>query len=252
VRELLEMAPGDREARLFGAAGFLEATLTEPTRTPEARTYRRELWDHWWTMRPEVETIPRRSIRWRSDSTRPFNHPQRRLGALATLLGHWERLLELWEKPVNNFPKVVNNWSKSLSHPFWNQHYSLASEATPKPFRLLGNDRLRDLLGNVVFPLAIRVSPERWGDYTRLGGVDSNQKLRRAVLRLFGTDRERQKLFTRYYHQQQGLLQIYDDFCLEDASDCRECPFPEQLLQWRRMSHPVSHNGSTLNAGRIV
>ena len=252
VRELLEMAPGDREARLFGAAGFLEAALMEPPRTPEARTYRRELWDHWWTMRPEVETIPRRSIRWRSDSTRPLNHPQRRLGALATLLGHWERLLELWEKPVNNFPKVVNNWSKSLSHPFWNRHYSLASEATPKPFRLLGKDRLRDLLGNVVFPVAIRVSPERWGDYTRLGGVDSNQKLRRAVLRLFGTDRERQKLFTRYYHQQQGLLQIYDDFCLEDASDCRECPFPEQLLQWRRMSHSVSHLGSTLNAGRIV
>jgi hypothetical protein len=54
--------------------------------------------------------------------------------------------------------------------------------------------------------------------------------LRRAALRLLGSDRDRQKLFTRYYHQQQGLLQIFEDFCLEDASGCRDCPFPEQLL----------------------
>jgi hypothetical protein len=94
-------------------------------------------------------------------------------------------------------------------------------------------------LGNVVFPVAIRVSADRWGDYTRLGGVDTNQKLRRAALRLFGNDRERQKLFTRYYHQQQGLLQIHDDFCLEDASDCRDCPFPEQLMQWRPLRRPT-------------
>jgi hypothetical protein len=55
-------------------------------------------------------------------------------------------------------------------------------------------------------------------------------------MRLFGSDRERQKLFTRFYHQQQGLLQIYEDFCLEDASDCRSCPFPEQLLQWKKVA----------------
>lgn len=233
VAELLAMDPGEREARLFGAAGFLEMDLAEAARTTEARQYRRTLWDHWWRVRPEVEPAPHRAIRWRNDGTRPLNHPQRRLGALAVVLEHWERLWELWEKPVNNFQKVVNNWSKALTHPYWSRHYSLASEAIPKPVRLLGKDRLRDLLGNVVFPGAIRVSPDRWQEYERLGGVGTNQKLRRAVLRLFGTDRERQKLFTRYYHQQQGLLQIYEDFCLEDASDCRHCPFPEQLLQWR-------------------
>jgi hypothetical protein len=29
--------------------------------------------------------------------------------------------------------------------------------------------------------------------------------------------------------QQQALLQIYDDFCMQDASDCARCPFPEQV-----------------------
>jgi hypothetical protein len=31
---------------------------------------------------------------------------------------------------------------------------------------------------------------------------------------------------------QQGLLQVYEDFCLRDASDCARCRFPEQLARW--------------------
>jgi hypothetical protein len=31
---------------------------------------------------------------------------------------------------------------------------------------------------------------------------------------------------------QQGLLQIYEDFCLQDNSDCAHCPFPEQMQKW--------------------
>ena len=28
---------------------------------------------------------------------------------------------------------------------------------------------------------------------------------------------------------QQGLLQIYEDFCLQDDSDCQRCTFPERV-----------------------
>jgi hypothetical protein len=31
---------------------------------------------------------------------------------------------------------------------------------------------------------------------------------------------------------QQGLLQIYEDFCMQDNSDCAQCPFPEQMANW--------------------
>jgi len=236
VRELLSMEPVAREARLFGAAGFLDPATAEAAQAADTRAYLRRLWDQWWTLRDSVETIPRRAIPWRYDGTRPLNHPQRRVGALAGLLDQWEEVRELWEQPVNNFEIRVKKWAQKLAHPYWDRHYTLRSETTPRPFRLIGKDRLRDILGNVVFPGAIRLEPDRWDDYARLGGVDSNQKLRRAALRLFGQDRERQKLFTRYYHQQQGLLQIYEDFCLEDASDCRDCPFPEQLVQWHRFA----------------
>ncbi len=236
VRELIRLDPLEREARLFGAAGFLDPSLAEAALEADAQAHLLRLWDRWWTIRDRVESAPSRSLPWRSDGTRPLNHPQRRLGALASLVTTWEELRRFWEEPVNNFEEHVKNWSRNLTHPYWERHCSLRAGALPKPVRLIGRDRLRDLLGNVVFPGAIGVSADRWNEYLRLRGVDLNQKLRRAALRLFGPDRERQKLFTAYYHQQQGLLQIYEDFCLEDASDCRDCPFPEQLSQWRRFA----------------
>jgi hypothetical protein len=236
VRSLLAMGKGEREARLFGAAGFLDPGFSDTAAADDARAYLRQLWDHWWKMRDSVEPSPRRAINWRYDGTRPLNHPQRRVGALAGLVDHWEQLRPIWEENVNNLEKRANKLLKELSHPFWEHHYTLSSEPSPAALRLVGKDRLRDILGNVIFPGAIGLEPSYWGEYAALGRVDSNQKLRRATLRLFGSDSQRQKLFTRYYHQQQGLLQIYEDFCLEDASDCRNCPFPEQLTQWRGLS----------------
>jgi hypothetical protein len=59
----------------------------------------------------------------------------------------------------------------------------------------------------------------------------SNRRLETAATRLFGND-PRRALFTRTVAHQQALLQIYEDFCLQDNSDCAQCPFPEQMRKW--------------------
>ena len=239
IGELIEMAPLDREARLFGAAGFLDREQFDEAANHEARRYLRQLWDRWWKMRDDVEPLRSRSIPWCFSGNRPLNHPQRRVGALAALVDSWDEVSSLWEQNVNNLENEVNNSLKNLHHPFWELNYTLRATPSPKRLRLLGQDRLRDVLGNVVFPGAIGLAGDEdrlWAEFLELGKVDSNQKLRRASLRLFGPDEKRRKLFTSYYHQQQGLLQIYHDFCLEDVSDCEHCPFPEQLVQWQRKS----------------
>ncbi|MDF1861293.1 MAG: DUF2851 family protein [Verrucomicrobiales bacterium] len=233
IRELRKMDSIEREARLFGAAGFLDREIFETKAQQESRRYLRELWDRWWKIRGTVEPSGKRAIPWSFSGNRPLNHPQRRVGALAALVEQWPSLRPLWESPVNNLEKHVNNFVKNLAHPFWIHHYTLQARPSDRPLRLIGQDRLRDMLGNVVFPGAIGRNESIWDEFLTLRKVDSNQKLRRASLRLFGPDRERQKLFTSYYHQQQGLLQIYQDFCLEDLSECSHCPFPEQLRQWQ-------------------
>jgi len=236
IHKLLQLPPLDREARLFGASGFLNHSLIAGILEDDSKSYLRELWDRWWTMRQDVQLEPSRAIPWRFSGSRPLNHPQRRVGALAALVSQWEELRKIWVQDVNNFEKYVNNSLNNSPKSYWNHHYTLNSIATANSMKLIGKDRQRDLLGNVIFPGIMGIGGERkesaWTGYVAMRGTFMNQKLRRAGLRLFGPQKDRRKLFTSYYHQQQGLLQIYRDFCLEDASDCKNCPFPEQLSQW--------------------
>tara|TARA_R110002096_G_scaffold40688_2_gene110336 strand:+ start:907 stop:2367 length:1461 start_codon:yes stop_codon:yes gene_type:complete len=233
ISELGEMNPLEREARLFGAAGFLDREVFDEAADSNARRYLRELWSCWWKMRDQIEPSPSRAIPWRFAGSRPGNHPQRRVGALAAIVGQWEELSSLWENPVNKVEKFVNNSFNNLRHPFWEHHFTVRAKPIEGRLRLLGQDRRRDILGNVLFPALMGEEPYRWDEFRLLRSSNSNQKLRRAGLRLFGKDEKRGKLFTSYYHQQQGLLQIYQDFCLEDLSECDQCPFPEQLSQWQ-------------------
>ena len=88
------------------------------------------------------------------------------------------------------------------------------------------------MLANVAYPLLLPERPEVWAEYLDLPALLDNQKVRRASLRLFG-DSPLARVFQKKLHHQQGLLQIYEDFCLEDDSACTECPFPERVMQWK-------------------
>ena len=96
---------------------------------------------------------------------------------------------------------------------------------------LVGKDRITDIFGNILFPLSVVAHPDQWLDYADLPGSVENEKLRRAKLRLFGENPEQNRFSKRFFHQQ-ALLQIFEDFCLDDQSECEDCPFPEQLRQW--------------------
>src|SRR5207253_1226715 len=142
----------DAEAILFGIAGLLE-TPDLAIYKKSAKNYVRELWDRWWPHRDRLQRLILPAKIWKLSSTRPVNHPQRRLAALAILVREWP---------------------------------------------------------------AFRRSLEK----------------RTAATRLFG-DGPRRRKFTKTIAHQQALLQIYEDFCLQDNSDCANCPFPEQMAKWR-------------------
>ncbi len=238
IRKMQLLGPREREAVLFGSAGFLTPELFEQEASREARHYMGGLWDCWWALRADFEVSSHRKIPWSFSGNRPVNHPHRRLGALLALIHEWKNLGSLWQCSEKSLGKIVNNSLNNLRHPFWERHYTLRSDPSDRPLSLIGKDRRLDILGNVVFPGAIGLQEQRWNEFMSMPKVDSNQKLRRATARLFGPDRKRQKLFTSYYYQQQGLLQIYRDFCLEDLSECDSCSFPEQLTQWRQYHCP--------------
>ena len=96
---------------------------------------------------------------------------------------------------------------------------------------LIGESRVAEMLVNVFFPLAFHEGPARWTGYKNLPATLTNRRVEIAALRLFG-DSPRGRELMKTAAIQQGLLQVYEDYCLQDASDCARCRFPTQLAQW--------------------
>ena len=217
----------DAEALLFGVAGFLETTDLN-TYKGSTREYVRNLWDRWWPHRDEMQRIILPLNVWRLSGTRPVNHPQRRVAALAAMVNQWATFRRVLEKrSADN----MNAFLSSLQHPFWDFHYTLISEPSLKEMALIGESRVAEILANVLFPFWLAEGVDLWQEYSRLPARLSNRRLATAATRLFGNDPRRDE-FTKAVAQQQGLLQIYEDFCLQDNSDCAHCPFPEQMRNW--------------------
>lgn len=216
------------EAMLFGVAGFLEAPDLGVYES-ETRAYVRGLWDRWWPHREQMQRIVLPPALWRLGGARPLNHPQRRLGALAMVAASWPQFIKSLtaETPA----EAIRTFLIGLAHPYWNHHYTLTSDATAKEMALVGDSRVAEILANVVFPFLAAGGSDVWGDYHRLPARLSNRRLETGATRLFGDDPRRPD-FVRTVAQQQGLLQIYEDFCLQDNSDCAQCPFPEQMQKW--------------------
>jgi hypothetical protein len=217
----------DVEAMLFGLAGFLE-TPDLASYKKSTRDYVRELWDHWWPHRDQTHRLILPAKIWKLSSTRPTNHPQRRLAALSILVQQWSRFRRsLGKRAVNG----IADFFESLDHPFWRFRYTLTADPSLEPMVLIGESRIADILANVVFPFWRAEDIDVWPDYAKLPARLGNRLLEIAATRLFGED-PRRRHFTKTIAHQQALLQIYEDFCLQDNSDCAHCPFPEQMARW--------------------
>ena len=223
----LQMMPNELEAILFGCAGFLDAPDLAKFEAG-TRNYLRGLWNRWWSRRDEMKRLILPPRTWRLSGTRPMNHPQRRLAALATLAADWNKLLcSLGESDLD----ATRDYFLSRSHPYWDHHYTLTSSPTGAAMALIGETRVTEILANVILPLRQAQTGTAWAAYEKLPACLTNRRLETGAARLFGDDPRRVSLLKTVAHQQ-GLLQIYEDFCLQDNSDCAQCPFPEQMQHW--------------------
>jgi Protein of unknown function (DUF2851) len=216
------------EAMLFGIAGLLE-TPDLAVYKRSTKNYVRDLWDRWWPHRDGMQRVILPAKIWKLSSTRPANHPQRRLAAMSMLARDWRSFRRsLGKRSV----RAVEDFFAGLDHPFWKFHYTLTADPSPKEMTLIGEARAADILANVIFPFWLAEEVDLWNDYAKLPARLTNRRLATAATRLFGDD-ARAKEFLKTVAHQQGLLQIYEDFCLQDNSDCAHCPFPEQMAKWR-------------------
>ena len=227
---LLRAENGAAESVLFGTAGFLTPHLHQAA-PDDTRDYLRGLWENWWKSRARFEVTADRAIPWKSHGQRPANHPHRRVGALAALVEVWPQYRRLaLARPFSAKPVV--DFLQSLKHDFWGHRHTLTSTYSARPVALFGRARALELIANHLAPLAMAEDGMTFRSYQKLRNSAANDKVRRCGLRLFGSEKAAQQWSRRVCHHQ-ALLQIYQDFCLDDFSDCADCPFPEQLQQWK-------------------
>lgn len=222
---LLREEPASVEARLYGEAGFLDLEGYERARG-ETRAYLRGLWEEWWSRREEAAR--RLRLPWALRGSRPANHPHRRIAALALVAGAWSEWRGLWSTEA---PREVARKLGALEHEFWSHHFTLSAQAFSRPTALIGPARARDFLGNFLLPVRWVRQEIAWSEMEQLPPASLSKPLRRVAVRLFGSA-EKARSWDRRFWQQQALLQIYQDFCLQDASGCARCAFPEQAAGW--------------------
>ncbi len=225
---LLRSRTDDADALLFGVAGFLPAeNLAEFDQ--DTRSYLRMLWERWWPRRGEFERLAIPKTLWKFSGQRPMNHPQRRLAALGQIVRHWTKIRSLRQRCD---PDAISDFFATLSHEYWDYHYTVSSKPSPRRMALVGESRVTEMLANVFFPLAFAEDSSRWLGFKNLPAKLSNRRVDIAAVRLFGPGSARAHQFLLSAAVQQGLLQVYEDFCQQDASDCTLCRFPTQLAKW--------------------
>lgn len=211
------------EAILLGTAGFLLPILPDKAEA-EARQYHRRIWDTWWLLREQFELAEERALPWCKAPARPLNHPQRRVAALAATVPHWHRIVpHLNAAGTAELTKQLS----SITHPFWDSHYTLGSAAMKQGAALIGQSRITDFLVNHVYPYD--ESEHSWQSYLALKQPDLPGSIKYTAELLFGLRKELRPTL-RHAYAQQALLQIDTDFCTKNI--CLDCAFPVQLCQW--------------------
>jgi hypothetical protein len=224
--KLRELKPDARLAHLFGLSGFLPDESVARLRT-EPRAWLRNLWEIWWKARGPLDYALLPRSQWKLAGLRPLNRPERRLAALAQIVPRLPTLLAALEaRDANRFAATL----LAIRDPFWEQHATLTGAPLSTPCRLLGEERVHDILINVFWPLVSLEDAEAAQAALRTFSAAANSAARVASQRLLlsaPTPKQSREALV-----QQGLLQIFRDYCQADCTQCRACTFPELVRTW--------------------
>lgn len=252
-KEMGAVPPGDRidtlEAVLLGAARLIP-TVDETWDAETRRVAERcdGLWRRW-RARLLERAEDNNSLPWVWRGIRPANYPTRRLAGLAVLLSRW--LAPSTDKGSGRKPFLESVWDRSRraapekllesfyvpARGYFGRRSVWGGRVLRRPVSLIGPDRAQALWVNAALPTAVRAA-RRQGDRAMEGRLhrffrhlplrEPNGTARLMAHRLLGAERIRQFCLKEEW-KQQGLLQVFQDFCDTKSWACQNCPLPHWL-----------------------
>ena len=225
--------PEQRQAILFGLAGL----LPDPTREkvlPEFREYLGRCWHYWWE-----SGLQALDLTWQRSGGRPCNSCQRRLQAGFLWLEKVQYDPEAWLLGITGHVSTTKQLLNCLlefpeGDSLWRNSKDFSSRLHPES-ALLGKSRARDLVLNVLLPAIAARAEQKDGEnspmallalqaWMELPPGQDNHLFREACHRFLVPPSRAKEILKKAYHQQ-GLLDIYQNFCLALSHDCFSCPF---------------------------
>jgi hypothetical protein len=246
------------QAILYGVSGFLlRWQVTPRTPAPERDRYVAQLAAHW---EPVASLFPESldERQWRLAGIRPANFPQRRLAAAGYLLADlWQHsLVEVCFGPIRALQShatrsQLRRCLKELAHrlcvrgeeDFWRRRYAIDGPERRHPSDLLGPGRAATIVMDVILPAAAALA--RLGCepialdavsalYRCQPRLPANEITREMLRQFFGVDRAGAAIVNSACRQQ-GLMQLYRDFCVNELETCQECAFPRLVARLERL-----------------
>lgn len=220
------------QALLLGAAGLL------PTQdggdSPEAEEYIREISGLWRTH--GFDDLEAEDIIWKASAVRPANLPQRRIAGVSHILlrsfekGLFESFLKhLLKEDTKRARAGCIEFLTRADDEFWLYRYNATGGRLSKPVALVGRNRALIIIVNCFVPLGLlHARTKNRGDmetrvhqfYCDFPSLPPNSITRLMEYKMFGGSGRRR--VARTARTQQGLLQIFADWCSEDPS-CENC-----------------------------
>jgi hypothetical protein len=235
LRRETQNQPETAYALLLGLAGLLPARPS-PRWEASSQYYVRDVWHTWWRLQESWSTQRLQKAEWTLSGLRPANRPERRLMAAVQLFLPESQLLPLCQQAGTNpaaFIPAIRNLLQTVSHPYWDLHFSLNGKTAKDTVALIGTARASAMITNVLLPFTVALHNRDVFDETMLADLPAeniNAIIRQTAATLLGPDHP-PRLYAKAL-ERQGLIQIFQDFCLNDRSRCRNCPLPHALRQF--------------------
>lgn len=216
------------QAILWGESGCLPdpATVELP---PDAAEIVSRLWNQWW----QIRRVHYEPIVF-NNRCRPLNSISRRIAILSEFLRNFSEnpmpvmLDVIRQNQVEEAIRIFMN-KLNITDPFWQKHTSFLSKELKNPAVLLGNDRIIELLVDVIIPALhayasvsgeFKLTAKIESVYLALPKTASNKTIREAVKRCFPG---KEQIF-KTAAAQQGVLHIHKTWCEKLACNCKACP----------------------------
>ncbi|MGR3220497.1 MAG: DUF2851 family protein [Candidatus Anammoxibacter sp.] len=238
------------QSLLLGMAGLLPSQLQKQPDKPDDETvnYIKRIEGVWESaICTRLKNKPMDGKLWKFSNTRPSNFPTRRLAAMGHITakslsngGLLKLIIAVFEragscndnkKQFDIIAKGIGNVFLDIFDDYWSYHYTFNGKRSSKAERLIGKERTSAILINIIIPILL-ISARKSDNigleemlhlvFKMHPRLPANNITKFMTTRIFGDASEANKMICNV-RRQQGLHQIFKDFCDSDNFLCDKC-----------------------------